>query len=147
MKAIGDYKIGDELWRHVPGGGTFRYVVDGIRSYNDEVQLEVECQTCSHGWKCRLLISRNDYGKIHAVHMLNEDDDDPQRHWHGNEGLHFWPTKQQAREEGLRQILCEAKERAGKLRDQLKFANARVKELEAAIESEATPLEAPGHGE
>lgn len=146
MKAIRDYKIGDELWRHVVGAGTFRYVVDGVRVYGDEVQLEVECQSCTHGWKCRILVARDDYGKLHAVHMLNDNEDDSQRHWHGNYGMHFWPTKRQAREEGLRHLLREAKDRASKLRDQLKLADARVKELEAAIEGEASPTPPdPGH--
>ena len=43
-KAIGDYKIGDELFRHVECGGTFRYIVQGIRTFADGAQLEVEFQ-------------------------------------------------------------------------------------------------------
>lgn len=134
-KQIHEYAIGDELFRHVVCGGTFRYIVQGIRQYEGETQLEVECQTCSHGWKCRLLIARNDYGKIHAVHMLNDDDEDTQRHWHGNDpGLHFWPTKEQAQREGWRKIVRDYDERISKAEAQLAGLRERRKEIAALIE-------------
>ncbi len=135
-KTIKNYKVGDELFRHVRGGGTFRYLVQGVRSYEDSTQLEVECQTCTHGWKCRLLIAENDYGKIVHVHMLNEDEDDSQRHWHANDGLHFWPTKKEARDEGLRMLLKEADESVRKLEDQLAYQRKRRDELAAAVGAE-----------
>ena len=132
-KAISDYKIGDELYRHVECGGTFRYLVLGIRSYEDSVQLEVECQTCSHGWKCRLLVAQNDYGKIVHVHMLNEDEDDAQKHWHTNDGLHFWPTRDEAREEGLRALIRRADERIRGLDERIAGERKRRDELAAAV--------------
>lgn len=134
-KTIRDYTIGDSMWRHVEGGGTFHFTVLGVRRYEDSVQLEVECQTCSHGWKCRLLVAQNDYGKIVSVHMLNEDEDDRQRHWHTNDGLHFWPTKEQAREEGLRQIVIRVKERIGLSEAKLTAERKYLTDLEAAIGS------------
>lgn len=138
MKRIEDYKIGDSLYRHVECGGQFHYIVDGIRTSESGVMLEVECQTCSHGWKCRLLVARNDYGKLHAVHMLNNDEDeDDQRHWHGNDGFHFWPDKSKAREEGLRAILARSRERVSRLRDQLAGEQKRLAEIEAAITDES----------
>ena len=130
---ISDYKLGDELFRHVSGGGVFRYLVQCVRTYEDGPQLEVECETCSHGWKCRLLLAQNDYGKIVHVHMLNEDEDEPQRHWHGNEGLHFWPTKGEAREEGLQQIIKRTNDEIRKKEDDLKAAKKYRDELVAAI--------------
>ena len=132
-KAIGDYKIGDEMYRHVTGGGNFCYVVTGVRTTEDSVQLEVECQTCSHGWKCRLLLAQNDYGKIVHVHMLNEDEDDSQKHWHSNEGLHFWPTANEAREEVLRAMVRRADESIRKLEDALASERKRRAELAAAV--------------
>lgn len=63
---IKDYKIGDELFRYVEAAGIFRYVVIGRRERQEEVQLEVECKTCSHGWQCQLLLAQNDYGKVVA---------------------------------------------------------------------------------
>lgn len=132
-KKIGDYKLFDELYRHVEGGGTFRFLVDGIRTFVDGVQLEVECQTCSHGWKCRLLLAENDYGRIVSVHMLNEDEGDIQRHWHSNEGLHFWPTHMQARDEALAMYISRADERIKELEVRLKTERNRRDEWAAAV--------------
>ena len=132
-KDIRDYAIGDAIWRHAEGGGTLQYKVVGIRSYDDGPQLEVEGVSCTHGWKCRVLLAQDDYKRIAAVHMLNEDEEDSQRHWHINEGLHFWPTMAEAREEGLRRILSRVKERIQKKDDELKRERKYLAELEAAI--------------
>lgn len=132
-KLIDKYVIGDSIWRHAEGGGTLQYKVVGIRSYDDGPQLEVEGVSCSHGWKCRVLLAQDDYKRIAAVHMLNEDDEDSQRHWHINEGLHFWPTRAEAREEGLRRILSRVKERIQKKEEDLNRERKYLAELEAAI--------------
>lgn len=138
-KTLADYKIGEELFRYVEGGGIFRYKVDGVRQYQGETQLEVEAQNCSHGWKCRLLIARDDYGKIHAVHMLNEDDEDHQRHWHGNEGFHFWPSSAKAKAEGVKAMIRRAKERVEKAKGELAAAQSRLTELETLLGTTKDP--------
>lgn len=135
MSKIDSYKIGDDLFRYVEGGGIFHYTVKGIRSYEDSTQLEVECQTCSHGWKCRLLLARNDYGRVHAVHMLNDDDDDSQKHWHGNEGMHFWPAVAEAKAEGVRLMIRRAKESVERTEAAHKAAVVRLTEMQALLES------------
>lgn len=131
MKKIDDYKVGDELFRYIEMGGIHRYIVQGVRQYQDDVQLEVEDQSCSHGWKCRLLVARNDYGKLHAVHMLNDDEEDTQRHWHQNEGFHFWPTTTRAKAEGFDAAIRRAKESVAKAEDGLAAAKRRLQELES----------------
>jgi len=133
-KGIGEYKVGDELFRYVTCAGVFRYVVTGRRERAEEIQLEVECKTCSHGWQCQLLLAQDDYSRIVAVHMLNNDDDDDQRVWHGNEGLHFWPTPTEAKNEQLRKLVSEARDRISKTEDLLKTQRARLDELKGLIE-------------
>lgn len=139
MKKIADYKLGDELFRHVECGGIFRFIVDGTRTFADGVQLEVESQTCSHGWKCRLLLAENDYGRIVNIHMLNEDEGDSQRHWHSNEGLHFWPTHQQARDEALALYVSRSDERIKDLKARLQSECKRRDEWAAAIGVDPRP--------
>lgn len=133
-KAIDDFKVGEDLFRYVECGGIHRYRVVGIRSYEDSTQLEVEDQSCNHGWKCRVLVARNDYGKIHAVHMLNDDEDDSQRIWHRNEGFHFWPTVEEARLEATRFHMQRADERVRKAEESLASAKQRKKELQDLID-------------
>lgn len=128
-KQIHEYSLGDELFRYIVGGGVFLYIVDGRREYDGRVQLEVECQNCSHGWKCRLLLAQDDYGRIIEVHMLNDDEEHSQRHWHGNEGLHFWPTSEEAKQEQVRRLVKQAEETVQKAKANLAAAELRLAEF------------------
>lgn len=132
-KDINAYAIGDEIFRYVECGGVFRHIVQGIRKYDDGCQLEVESQSCRHGWKCRVLLAQNDFGRIVAVHMLNEDEDDPQKMWHTNDGLHFWSTAEEARAEGLQLLVNRTEERIRDLKQRLDSDTKRRDELVAAI--------------
>lgn len=121
--------VGDELFRYIEGGGIHRFKVLGIRQYEDSIQYEVEDQNCTHGWKCRILIAHNDYGKLHAVHMLNEDENNSQRHWHTNEGYHFYPSSNEAKAEAYNAALRRAYERVEKAQKALTDAKDRRDEL------------------
>lgn len=133
LKKIADYRLGDEIYRHVECVGIFRFIVDGIRIFPDGVQIEVECQTCNHGWKCRLLLAENDYGRIVSVHMLNGDESDSQRHFHANEGLHFWETATLARDEALRMCVRRSDDRIKDLETRLEIERKRRAEWVAAL--------------
>lgn len=76
---------------------------------------------------------RTDSGLTVAVRVLNEDEDDKQGYWHTNDGLQFWPTKQQAREEGLQKVLKRVKRRIVDAERALESERRYLKELEAAI--------------
>lgn len=138
-KKIHEYAIGDELFRYAVGGGVFRYIVDGRREYDGRVQLEVECQNCSHGWKCRLLLAQDDYGRIVEIHMLNDDEENSQRHWHVNEGLHFWPTPEQARQEQVRRLVKNAEEDVRKAEGALAAAKRRLAQYKDLAQPEQQP--------
>lgn len=64
--------------------GLFSYKVIGVREYKEERQYEVECQTCSHGWKCVLLIAEDDDKKLRYIRMVDENEDhiSSQKHFH-----------------------------------------------------------------
>jgi hypothetical protein len=68
--------------------------------------------------------------------MLNEDEDDEQKHWHTNDGLHFWPTRDEAREEGLRALIRRADERIRGLEERIAGERKRRDELAAAVGKE-----------
>jgi len=132
-------RIGDELFRYVELGGIFRYVVYGIRQYEDGDQYEVECQTCSHGERCRLLIARDDYGRLIHIHMLNEDEDlcDEHRCWHTNDGYHFWPTFGQAKEESFKRAIEKAEESVSEAEKLLADRQKRLAELKSLLSAGA----------
>lgn len=131
---IEDCKIGTELFRYVDGGGIFRYVVDGIRQYNDELQLEVTCKTCSHGWQCRLLLAADDRGRIFVVHMLNNDEDEDQSYWHSNDGYFFVGTSEEAKQQKIKRMVKSAEERVQKAMKELTDAERRLEEVKGLDE-------------
>lgn len=133
-KTIDQYKIGDKLFRYVNLGGVFEYVVEGIRSYKEAIELEVKCLSCTHGWKCEILVGQNDYQQIFSIHMLNENEENPQKYWHTNDQFHFWPTKEEAREESLRYFVAQKKDKVAQLEKQLATAQKELVEMQTAIE-------------
>ncbi|MGO6851639.1 hypothetical protein ACCS68_14685 [Rhizobium beringeri] len=87
-------EIGTKLFR-VASPALLQYVCTGIRQYETGDLYEVECQSCTHGFKCKVLAGYDDYDKLTPIHMLNNDEDDDQRCWHGNE-THFFMSKDAA---------------------------------------------------
>ena len=134
MKDIAEYKIGDEIFRYVTVMGVFRWLVIGRRERENEVQLELECQTCNHGWKCKVLVAQNDYKKIVSVNMLNEDDEDSQRHFHGQEECTFWPTSAEAKNEHLKNLIRKAEKELSDARELVGHREKRLSELRGLIE-------------
>lgn len=76
-------KMGQELYRRA-SPNVLTYKVVGIRDYGDSKQYEMECQSCDHGEKCRVLVAKDNYNKLRVIHMLHDDDDYicEQRAWH-----------------------------------------------------------------
>lgn len=133
-KDIADYKIGDEMYRYVEVGGIFKYLVFGIRNYDGEVQLEVESQSCSHGYKCKILVAQNDYKKLFSVHMLNNDEDDDQRHWNSHDHFHFWPTVNEAKIEALKHHIAEQTKSVSEVKSAYEYRQKCLKDLTDAFE-------------
>lgn len=88
-------KLNDKFYRYIDAKGVFEYVVVGIRQYESDEMYELECQTCTHGWKCLLLCSLNDHRMLQYVKMINDDEYSSQKHWH-QYGGEFYKTKKEA---------------------------------------------------
>lgn len=67
----------------------------GVRSYEGDEQYELQCQACTHGEKCLLLCVFDDQKKLQYIRTLNDDEDNPQTHWHQGMG-EFYQTKKEA---------------------------------------------------
>ena len=138
-KDITKYAIGDSLFRYVEMGGLFEFKVIGIRVYGPgeqtarDTQLEVEAQSCAHGWKCRVLVAQDDYGKLVSIGMLNEDEDDPQRYWHTQGEYYFYPTKGQAQNERLTLAVRGQEGRVKEAQERLNREAAQLKDLKEML--------------
>lgn len=126
---IESLKIGEKIYRCIPYVGVWEYVVEGIRRYDKEIQVEVKCIPCSHGWHCRLLLGEDDYGKIVHLKMLNDDEDDRQRCWHQNDGYHYFcSSREEAKKQNIDFLIKRAKEDVDNAK--AVFANAEKRLLE-----------------
>jgi len=125
-------KIGDKIYKYLLGG-VGSYDVIGKREYQDNIQYHLRCNNCNHPEPCELLITLNDYGQYVYVAMLNDDEDEPQYSWHTGEP--FFLTKQEAIIQKGNESIKWQRDGVEKLRDRLKGAEEKLKEMKIYIES------------
>lgn len=130
---------GDSVFKYLGMNGVGNYKVIGKREYPDNIQYEVECQNCTHGYKCQVLITLDDHGQYKYVAMLNDDEDDSQYYWH-NTGTFFLTSAEAKIAEGERWIR-EHKEKLAKLEEQVQAKKKRIGELEVFISELKKELE------
>ncbi len=138
--------IGAKLWKTAPPY-ILEYKVVGIRDYQDGRQYELECQTCSHGEKCRILVGGTK--RLVFIDVLN-DEEDSHRYWHSDD-TRFWPLQRQAQLERLHVHIRDGKkaveEAEGTLRgrknhlqkllDSKDLVEKEIKQLEAEMAKDA----------
>lgn len=86
-------KIGDKLYKY-----EFKFleysVLDVIKHESTKtVFYEIECDSCTHGTKCKVLVTKDDNLGYRYVKMLNEDEYEKQYYWH-NEGIYYSTKKE-----------------------------------------------------
>lgn len=138
--------IGTKLWKAAPPY-ILEYKVIGVRDYQDGKQYELECQTCSHGEKCRILVGGSK--RLVFIDVLN-DDQDEHYYWH-SDATRFWPFMRQAQLERLRVhisdgekavkeaevTLTRRKNHLQKLLDSKELVEKEIKQLESEIAKES----------
>jgi hypothetical protein len=77
-------KIKDKLFRYVPLGGIHEFLVVEVHETQYGKQYIVEDQSCNHGWKCRLLITKTNEDSFKFIRQINDDEDNPQEALHKN---------------------------------------------------------------
>lgn len=132
---MGKLEIGQELYRWA-SPYIMKYIVTGLRSYSDSEQYEVECQSCKHGYLCKVLIARDDYGKLRTVNMLN-DDDGSQKCWHaGRDEMSgsYCLTQEDAQRERAYWSLEQAKKKIEQTKANHDSAVAHYEEIKNVID-------------
>lgn len=125
--------IGDTLYR-VAAPALLVYKVIGIRLYETGDMYELECQSCTHGFKCKVLAAFDDYKYLKPVHMLNDDEDEPQRHWHScDSGGSFFLDKNDALRERYALCIRDAKEDLQRFEDLVKDKRKNLERLECGM--------------
>lgn len=125
--------IGQEFYK-VASPRILRYRVVGVRKYETGDLYELECQSCTHGFKCLVLAGFDDYGTMQAIHMLNEDEDNPQHFWHGRDTA-FYPTQEEALLHRAYKHRSEAKDELEKAEQALERKRTEIQRLNETIEA------------
>jgi len=133
-KKLRKLKVGDNLYRHVTMSGIWEYEVFGVHQYENSVQYAVRCNTCTHGWKCELLIAENDYSEYAYISMLNNSEHDDQRHWHNGDNK-FCITRKEAHRQCYEKMLKKRKEEIRKSEETTTRLKKNLEEIEEALES------------
>lgn len=100
---MSDIKIGTKLYKCAPPY-LMEYLVIGIREYPDNIQYELECQSCKHGTKC-IILAGGKPNHLSFIQVLN-DEDDEHHHWHSDD-TKYWFKPQHARLERINHHIRE----------------------------------------
>jgi hypothetical protein len=76
--------IGDKIYKKMYLKGVATYEVIGIRKYANSNHYEIKCLSCAHGYNCKILILAGEKKEFLFIEMLNDCQDEPQKHWHND---------------------------------------------------------------
>lgn len=130
-------RIGTQLYRYIPLSGIWEYTVIGIHEYEDRKQFAVRSESCTHGWKCELLIAYDDNGRLKYVSMLNNDEEDDQSYWHVDDETrprYFYSTKAEAHLECYTRLEQKYKDKIQQAKTVLAREEKQYKEIAEALE-------------
>jgi hypothetical protein len=135
---INSLAINDKLYRNVPMAGIFTYTVIEVRTRaGEDNQLVVRCESCSHGYKCELLLCANSYKRIICASLLNDDDACSQAHWHtqSDDDGFFVTSMHQAKVDKATRLIREADESVRKAEEVLARQKTRRNEIKDIIDT------------
>ena len=124
-------KIGDTLYKYSGLGNIITYKCIAIVQTGEHEHYEVECNACTHGFKCVVRIKKiKGLNAYEYVCMIN-DPEDEQELWHKNEW--YYTTKSEALVSVYQRLIKDAKQNVMDAKSKFKAAEQRVEELEAHL--------------
>lgn len=123
------YNIGDKLYKN--GFMCYlEYEIIGIREYKDNITYEAKCLSCTHGYKCKVLLCQTG-GKLEFAGMIDPYDDG-QHYSHNMEG-YYYKTLEGAKKARLQTLVSEKKKLIEDFQKRLKEEEKRLFELQDAL--------------
>jgi predicted ATP-grasp superfamily ATP-dependent carboligase len=124
-----------QLFYKVASPTILHYKVIGIRQYETGDLYELECQSCTHsGAKCQVLAGFDDHKVLQVIHMLNDNEDEPQHYWHERH-TGFYPSIDEALLERAYMHRREAHDDLKKAEELLERRKLEVKRLNETVEA------------
>jgi hypothetical protein len=123
-------RFGELLYRYAGLGKILTYTVQAFINRQEGMSWEVECQECTHGEKCRLII-RQEGDSFVFVEMIDEDPVDPQKHWH-EDGV-YRLTKNEALKDCVQITLDGLLEKRKKAKETVYYLDKEIGKCENII--------------
>jgi len=92
-------KTGETLYKYQGFGVIAEYICTAVIKRNQLTTYEMECQTCSHGFKCLILVEKVRGKDTYEFLTMVNDEDGEYRCWHTSYDRHqeYYPTPQRAK--------------------------------------------------
>lgn len=124
-------EIGDKVYKN--GFMCYlEYEIKGIRVYKDSTIYEATCLSCTHGYKCQVLLCSSSNGKFLEFAGMMDEDEDGQHYSHNMEG-HYYKTLEGAKKARLQTLVYEKGQRVEQLKKDLSTEEKRLFELKDAL--------------
>lgn len=75
-------KQGDILYKYQDFGRYAQYIVTAITKREKMTEYELECQSCQHGFKCRVLVKKVRGSDWYEFLCVINDEDEEWKAWH-----------------------------------------------------------------
>jgi len=129
-------EIDDTLYRYVTMHGLWEYKVIGIKIVEGVTQYITECQACTHGYRCEVMVvQRPNHNAFQFVSILNDEYDDygdsdydEQYYWHNDSW--YYTTKNEAKNKIYTDLINNKKVKVKEAKETLKRLEKELFELE-----------------
>ena len=74
-------KLGDKLYKYTTPSNILEYTCTGVVKRKDATLFEMTCESCSHDYKCVILLSYK-RGEYIFESMVSDDEEHEQECWH-----------------------------------------------------------------
>jgi len=136
MTSLKKLSLGDILYKYLTFNGIGKYEVIGIREYSKgQVQYELLCHACTHGYKCEVLVTATTKGRFEYVSMIKGED---QEYWHDDSP--YFLTQNEAIIYQSNKILSKKSKEINNLEKKLEDAKKSYSEVETYINTIKTVI-------
>jgi len=134
-------KLKDKLYKYHSFGRFAEYIITAVIRRDKLTTYEAECQSCSHGFKCRVLLKKvRKQDRYEFLAMVN-DEDEEYKCWHTNYEFHeyYFLTQEEAKKAVYENAISGKKKDIEEHKDITISLEKELKELEAHFENIKTP--------
>lgn len=136
-KKAGFMDIGGKLFKYQGFSQFGEYTCTAVLKRESLTEYEMECQNCTHGFKCKVLVKKVPNQDCYEFLTLVNCETDEWRGWHDklNPGEEFYETLIEAKRAVYKNACNEISREISKFEDGASSARKRLAEMEAHLKN------------